>query len=151
MLPRVLFCLLLFASASAAQEREWVFMTSDDEAYLGFGVPDSDDAGITFSCAFQSGAIRIFIPESREHLVPGTTANIAIRAGGRDYSYSAAVAPNEEAGIPSLMADAAPGDALFAALVANDRFGVVIAGEEDMYPLAGSDFDSLLRACRKGA
>ena len=151
MIWRFVLLLALTATAAAAQEREWAFVTNDDQAWLGFGVPESDDAGIVFSCTMGTGAIKIYVPESRKILTPGSKANVSFMAGGQAFTYSAAILANEQAGIASLEADAAPGDPLFAALQAADRFALSIAGEDDMFPLAGSDFASLLSACRKGA
>ena len=139
------------ATGALAQEREWVFMTNETDAFLGFGVPESDDSGITFSCTMLSGDIRMFIAEGRAQLVPGNMIQLGLRAGGKDFNYRAEVLPNEEAGIPSLQAGLTPDDPLFTTLKSSDRFGIVIDGEAEMFPLAGSDFDSLLRVCRKSA
>jgi hypothetical protein len=45
-----------------AQEREWNFNTGDEEAYLVFGVPESDDVGVSFWCTIGRGDIGIFLP-----------------------------------------------------------------------------------------
>jgi hypothetical protein len=150
MLRPAAIALAMLTTAAAAQEREWIFDTSEEQAYLTFGVPESEDAGISFWCTLGTGAIRIFIPESRESLKPGGKAEFAISVGGKSFPYEADVMVNEEAGVPSLEAMAAAADPAFQALLEADRFALVIENEEDMFPLAGADFASLLRVCGKG-
>lgn len=40
----------LVCSPAKAQEREWSLDASDQEAYLIFGVADSDDVGVSLWC-----------------------------------------------------------------------------------------------------
>src|SRR5262245_4433604 len=70
-----------------AQEREWIFDTADEDAYLVFGVPESEDAGISFGCTLQSGEIRIFVPEAGEDLKADQKIKLTITAGGKTYIY----------------------------------------------------------------
>jgi hypothetical protein len=53
-----------------------------------------------------------------------------------------AATTSAEAAIPA-------GDALFTDLRKTDRFAVRTGTEENIFPLEGSDFESLVRACRK--
>ena len=75
MWTRFLLAALLagIALPASAQEREWIFDTGDEDAYLVFGVPESDDAGVSFGCTLQSGEIRIFLPEAGDDLKPNAT------------------------------------------------------------------------------
>jgi hypothetical protein len=150
MLRPAAIALAMLSSAAFAQEREWTFDTSEEQAFLTFGVPESDDAGISFWCPLGTGMIRIFIPESRESLKPGGQATFVIKVDGASYPYQADITVNEEAGVPSLEAMATDTDPAFQALLKADRFALEIENEEDMFPLAGADFASLLRACGKG-
>jgi hypothetical protein len=68
-----------------AQEREWIFDTADEDAYLVFGVPESEDAGISFGCSLQSGEIRMFIPEAGEDLKPDQKIKLTISAAGKTF------------------------------------------------------------------
>jgi hypothetical protein len=152
MRPRYLlsaFLSLVAVPAALAQEREWIFDTADDEAYLVFGVPESEDAGISFACTLQSGEIRIFIPEAGEDLKPGQEIRLTITANSKDFVYDALTTPNEMAATTSAEAAIPANDVLFADLRQTDRFKVKTGTEENIFPLEGSDFESLVRACRK--
>ncbi|WP_119392579.1 hypothetical protein [Taklimakanibacter lacteus] len=148
-------CLLAAILACAAlpawaQEREWIFDTGDEDAYLVFGVPDSDDAGISFGCTLQSGEIRIFVPEAGEDLKPDDKINLVVTVGGKDFSFAGVTTPNEMSGTTSAEAVMRADDPIFPELRKADRFTVKTGREENTFPLEGSDFESLVHACTKG-
>ena len=138
---------MISASVALAQEREWNFDTGEDDAYLVFGVPETDDVGVSFWCAVGSGEIRIFLPEADEKLGAGATVKVDIEVGGNRFSLDGTAAPNEESGTTSAEAHIESGSPLVPALIAADRFTVKIGKEESVFPLQGADFDSLLRVC----
>lgn len=137
------------ALPASAQEREWIFDTADEDAYLVFGVPESDDAGISFGCPLQSGEIRVFVPEAGEDLKPDQKIKLTISVGGRNFIYDAMTAPNEMSATTSAEAPIPADDVLFTELRKADRFAVKTGTEENIFPLEGSDFESLVRACSK--
>lgn len=151
MLTRYVLAGLLICAAGPAwaQEREWTFDTGDEDAYLVFGVPETDDTGVSFGCALQSGEIRIFVPEAGDDLEPDQQVMLTITVGGKDFTYEAVTAPNEMSGTISAEAVILPEDPLFADLRKVDRFRVRAGSEENIYPLEGADFESLVRACGK--
>ena len=63
--------LAAFSSPVLAQEREWAFDTGEADAYLVFGVPETDDVGVSFWCTIGSGEIRVFFPEAGDSLSAG--------------------------------------------------------------------------------
>jgi hypothetical protein len=141
--------LIVVALPAAAQEREWTFDTTDEDAYLVFGVPESEDAGISFGCTLQSGDIRLFVPEAGDDLKPDQKIEVVISAGGKTYTYDGQTSPNEMAATISAEAIIPAGDPLFTDLRDTDRFTVKTGTEENTFPLEGSDFESLVRACGK--
>jgi hypothetical protein len=146
----VMSALLIFAAVPAwAQEREWIFDTADEDAYLVFGVPESEDAGISFGCTLQSGEIRVFVPEAGDDLKPDQKIKLTITAGDKNFVYDSQTTANEMAATTSAEATIAAGDALFADLRKTDRFTVKTGAEENTFPLEGADFESLVRACSK--
>lgn len=143
--------LLICAAGSAwAQEREWIFDTGDEDAYLVFGVPETDDAGVSFGCTLQSGEIRVFVPETGDELKPDQKIPLTIIVGGKTFTFGGVTTPNEMSGTTSAEAEIPAQDALFADLRKADRFELRAGTEENIYPLEGADFDSLVRACTKG-
>ncbi|MGE0238154.1 MAG: hypothetical protein AB7F09_06110 [Parvibaculaceae bacterium] len=146
----VLAAFLVCAAVPAwAQEREWIFDTADEDAYLVFGVPESEDAGISFGCVLQSGEIRVFVPDAGDDLKPDQKIELAISAAGKTFVYAGLTTPNEMAATTSAEAAIPAGDPLFKTLRETDRFTVKTGTEENTFPLEGSDFESLVRACSK--
>jgi hypothetical protein len=132
-----------------AQEREWIFDTADEDAYLVFGVPESEDAGISFGCTLRSGEIRMFVPEAGEDLKPDEKIKLTITAAGKNFVYEGLTSPNEMAATTSAEAAISADDPLFTDLRGTDRFTLKAGTEENIFPLEGSDFESLVRACSK--
>ena len=140
--------LLGWALAPAfAQEREWNFDTGDDDAYLVFGVPETDDVGVSFWCTIGMGEIRIFLPDAGENVQAGQVIKLEIDVAGRSFSFDATTSSNEEAGTTSAEAAAVASDPVFQALLTADRFTIRAGKEESVFPLQGADFDNLLRVC----
>lgn len=152
MLRRYLLAGFLICAAGSAwaQEREWLFDTGDEDAYLVFGVPETDDAGVSFGCTLQSGDIRLFVPEAGEELKADQKITVTILVGGKTFAYSATTAPNEMSGSTSAEVEIPAGDPIFADLRKADRFEIRAGTEDNIFPLEGADFDSLVRACTKG-
>jgi hypothetical protein len=141
--------LLALYGPVVAQEREWTFDTGEQDAYLIFGVPQTDDTGVSFWCPIGSGEIHIFVPETNEALKPDAAVHIDVAIGDKTFGYDGKAQANEESGVPSAEAVIDAKDAVFTALQAADRFTVKVPGDSEVYPLAGADFPSLLRTCRK--
>jgi hypothetical protein len=141
--------LLFLGLPASAQEREWTFDTGEQDAYLIFGVPETDDAGVSFWCPIGSGEVHIFVPETSDKLKANAVAHIDVAVGGKRFGYAGKTQVNEESGVPSAEAVIDAKDQLFGALQAADRFTVKVDGQEEVYPLAGADFPSLLRTCKK--
>ncbi len=152
MVIRVVTAALLMSAATAAfaQEREWIFDTNEEDAFLTFGVPETDDVGISFWCKIQSGETRVFLPEAGENLKPGKKVKLIFSVTGSTYSFDAETTLNEEAGTTSAQAIFPMDDKFFAAMKKADRFGVRVSKDESVFPLEGADIDSFSRACSKG-
>lgn len=151
MWTRFLLAVVLASAALpvSAQEREWVFDTSDEDAYLVFGVPDSDDAGVSFGCTLRSGEIRMFVPEAGDDLKPNDKVKFVITVAGKDFTFDGTTTANEMSTTTSAEAEIKPDDSLFAELRKADRFTIKTGTEENTFPLEGADFESLIRACSK--
>ena len=160
----LLAALLAWAALPAsAQEREWIFDTGDEDAYLVFGVPDSDDAGVSFGCTLQSGEIRIFVPEAGDYLKPNDKIKLVITIAGKDFTFDATTTANEMSATTSAEAEIRPDDATLwygpyhpTELVLGDPGArdAALHAIQACIPhrrilLEGADFDSLIRACSK--
>ncbi len=149
---RVPLAVLLIAALSpsaAAQERVWSLDAGDEEAYLVFGVPETDDVGISFWCTMGTDEISIFVPEADPAMVPEKTVHFTISAGETVARLEGKTHANEEAGTTSLEAKVSGGEPIFTALKGADRFKVKVGKEENVYPLIDADMAGLLKFCRK--
>jgi hypothetical protein len=145
----VLSLIVTLAASARAQERQWIFDTGEDDAYLIFGVPETDDVGISFWCGTRSGEIRIFVPEADPAMKPDTDVSILVSAGEETFEIDGKTATNEMSDTISVEAPVSAADALFVALQKSDRFKVAIGAVEHVYPLIDADVAGLINLCRK--
>jgi hypothetical protein len=141
--------MLATALPAAAQERQWSLDATDQDAFLVFGVPETEDVGLSFWCAIQSGKSKIFLPSANERLTPGHSGAMSIMAGDVTAKLEGTVSQNDETGAPSLEAEIPTSHPLFAALRKADRMHITVLGEDHAFPLADADFDGLLKLCDK--
>ena len=152
MLQRLLLCVSLiaaFAASAVAQERQWSLDASDQDAYLIFGVPESDDVGISLWCTVQKGEINIFLPEGDAAEKPGKDVTLTLTAGGVSAELKGKTETNEEAGTTSVEVKVPDTLPVFAAMLKADRFHVKTGSVDDVFPLADADLQGLFDICRK--
>lgn len=147
--PLAVFLFAALSQSAAAQERLWSLDAGDEDAYLVFGVPETDDVGISFWCTMGTGEISIFLPEADPDMKPEQTVPFTIRAGETVAELEGKTTANEEAGITSLEAKVSGSEPIFAALKEADRFKVKVGKEENVYPLTDADVAGLLKLCGK--
>jgi hypothetical protein len=152
MFKRLLLSISVIAAicaSAAAQERQWSLDAGGEDVYLVFGVPETDDVGISFWCTLETGRINIFVPEADAALKPGMAVRFTITADKTVAKLKGKTTANEEAGTTSLEAKI-PGDhPIFAALQLADRFKVKVGKEENVFPLIDADVAGLLALCKK--
>ncbi len=139
----------LSCTSVMAQERQWSLDVNSEDAYLIFGVPESDDVGVSFWCTLRTGEIKVFVSESDPSLEPGTMASFTITAGKSAARLRGRVESNEDAAATSLEARIPASHPIFDALQLADRFKVEVGTTEDFFPLIDADVTGLLALCRK--
>ena len=147
--PILSVALIMSATAALAQEREWSWGISETEAYLVFGVPESEDVGISFWCTQGAGEIRVFIADANVKLAADVDTAIEFTAGDKKFMVPARTMANELDATTSAEGAASASDPGFPALQGTDRFDVSVAGESQTFPSAGQDFANLTQACKK--
>lgn len=147
----VLITLGLMASPAVAQEREWTLDASDEDAYLVFGVPETDDIGVSLWCPIRKGTVHLFLPRSTQDLqeTPGNKHPMTVSAGGEHATFAAKADINTQSLISSLEVEMPVEHPLLKALESADRFSITLADEEIVFPFYGADFPSLIELCRK--
>ncbi len=148
-LALVLAILALTAGSAGAQERQWSLDAGGEDAYLIFGVPETDDVGVSLWCPVQSGEISIFVPEPEGTVKSGEAVTMVIKAGDVTAKLAAKSDISAETGAATVEAKTAADDSLFKALQEADRFYVSVGANEAIFPLTDADVGGLLELCRK--
>jgi len=117
----ILTALVLGSSLVLAQERVWNLDHTDQEAYLVFGVPETDDVGVSFWCTLQSGVVRLYVPETDPNLKLATSVDFDLEIAAKIYSLKGKTAVNEESTGTSLEAELKASDPLFSTLRATKK------------------------------
>jgi hypothetical protein len=152
MLARLLIVLATFvlgSGLSLAQERVWTLDQSDAEVYMVFGVPETDDVGVSFWCTQQSGIVRLYFPDSDPALKPGVEVKFKLEVAGKSYPLKGKTAFNEESTGTSLEAELKTTDPVFAAMQTANRFAVEAGSTSHVFPLGEADFPTFLDVCGK--
>jgi hypothetical protein len=145
----VLVTLYTLANAAVAQERQWSLNAGDQDAYLIFGVVDSDDVGISLWCPIRQGTVNIFVPEPAESLPANQEVTVTLVAGDTAADVKGKTEVNEDAGVSSVEAIIEADNPFFDAVLKSDRLRVKVGKEESVFPLVEADVAGLLALCRK--
>ena len=84
--PILCVAVIMSATAALAQEREWSWGTSETEAYLVFGVPKSEDVGISLWCTQDSGEVRVFVADANVKLAADIDTTIEFAVGDKKFN-----------------------------------------------------------------
>lgn len=137
------------ACAAQAQERQWTLDISDTDAYLAFGVPETDDIGVSFWCPLHAGEIRLFLPQTDAGLKPGRKQRFTMTTGGKWFRFDGRTTANEEAGSISIEGARPARDEAFTTLAQADRFTITIRKQQVTFPLIDADVAGLIDKCAK--
>ncbi len=130
------------------QEREWSLDAADADAFLVFGVPETDDVGVSLWCKIGSGKVKLFFPEGSATLKPDTTADYTIIINDKPQALKGSTSVNEKTGATSIETEMTVDDPLLVALQKADRFAVTIGTHTTTFPLIDAGLENLYRLCR---
>jgi hypothetical protein len=142
-----LAALVIVASAASAQERQWFLDATEEDAFLVFGVPETDDTGLSIWCTIQSRKAKIFLPEASEKLKPDAPGTMELIAGDVAVKLNGTSLENQESGVSSLEVEVETSNPIFAAMMKTDRLKIHVEGAEQIIPLADADIEGLLKLC----
>lgn len=124
---------------------------SEEDAYLIFGVPETDDVGVSLWCRIGKGAVNLYLPvptrllkENKERAAP-----LIVTAGTETATFRGKVDVNRQAALSSIEAELEISHPLITQLLTADRFSIKAAGTEVIFPLYNADVESLLELCKK--
>jgi len=130
-----------------AQEREWSLDATDQEAFLLFGVPNTDDVGISFWCKIGSKIISAYMPASFAKLRAGETTMMNLSVDGKIFRIPAKTAQDSTKGKFTVEGSFSAKDKLVESLTSGQQLSVAIKGHLASYPLNDADFPGLISAC----
>jgi hypothetical protein len=139
--------LIFQTTFSNAQERQWRLDASEQDAFLVFGVPDTDDAGLSFWCKIGTGKISIFVPFSRDLIKNDQNAPVELSVDGEIFKIKmkASIDPNSKSG--SLEGPVGVSGTVMKAVANANVFSLTAFGRRENYPLIDADIAGLLRVC----
>lgn len=144
----ILTALGLGSPLSVAQERIWNLDQTDQEAFLVFGVPETDDVGVSFWCTLQSGIVKFYVPETDPDLKLADSVSFELAVAAKTYPLKGKTSVNEEAGTISLETELKTSDPVFSDLQEANHFSIKVGASNHVFPLGEADFASLLEACK---
>ena len=140
--------LLSLAPPATAQERQWTLQTTDEDAYLMFGVPDTDDVGLSLWCQMGSDQVRIFLPITGKAR-PGQRLPLKLTVSSKTYRLKVRATTDQATGKLNAEASLGPIRTIPRALAAASGFSVRLNGHDAAYPLGEADVAGLIEVCRK--
>jgi hypothetical protein len=141
--------ILASTEPALSQEREWSLDASDQDAFLVFGVPQTDDVGLSFWCKIGSGSVAMFYPVTWRDLPDNSLVTVRAEIGSTRLSFKGKASARSN-GVPASLEVALNLDGkLFKSMKSSDHFVIKVRGHSAAYPLSGADVDGLLGLCRR--
>ena len=141
------FFALIFVTQAHAQERQWGLDTVNNQAFLVFGVPESDDVGLSFWCDIGKSKVSAFLPETVAPLRRGERISIAMDVDGQTQKLAANVARDDGSGKLTVETTFALKGSMMKALREGQSLAIIVKGHVNSFPIADADFDGLVDAC----
>ena len=141
------FLAMIFATQAGAQERQWGLDTVNNQAFLVFGVPESDDVGLSFWCDIGKSKVSAFLPETVAPLRRGEHTNIMMNVDGQAEKLSATVSHDDGSGKLTLETTFGLKGSMMKALREGQSLAITVKGHVNSFPIADADFDGLVDAC----
>jgi hypothetical protein len=143
----LVFTLLLDISFAQAQERQWSLDASEQEAFLVFGVPDTDDAGFSFWCKIGSGKISIFAPLDRNLINHDQKTPVEIRVDNKKFDIIMQALMSKGSKTGSIEGPVSVDGTVMKAVVGAQTISLIAFGHKTSFPLIDADVEGLLRTC----
>lgn len=142
----------LVTAGAVAQEREWTLDASDQEAYLIFGVPDSEDVGVSLWCPVRKGIVNLYVPRPTAELrkLGRRKVPLTVTAEPETATFAGKIDINPDSPSSSVEVEMPVESSLLKAMLKADRFRVKVDTQEVVFPLYDADVEALLDLCRKG-
>ncbi len=137
----------LLVTTAQAQERQWSLDATDRQAFLLFGVPDTDDVGLSFWCEIGSKRMAAYMPESFSPLKIGEKTTMTLTIDGAVFNLAATAARDQASNRMTVEAPFKRDNKLISKLKDAQTVAVSVKGHHATYPLADADVQGLLDTC----
>src|SRR4029079_2150625 len=134
----ILAALALAAPAFAQDSRVWNFDDNPEAPALGFGVPDSDDILIGFSCDPGTKQMTIVESVASTKVNPGAGVPLNLSAGTTSLALTGNAIANETDGTVSIEVTGAVNPRVFALLKGGPSLTIEVPGASETIPLTGA-------------
>jgi len=145
--PLLLVC-LVFSTGAIAQERQWSLDTADNQAFLTFGVPDSEDVGLSLWCEIGKNQMSLFMPETKSRLRVGENVPMLVLVNGVRSQLIGIAAKDAASGLMSVEAKFGLKDRLISGLTDAQTISVRVKNHDTNFPFSDADFSGLLATCK---
>ncbi len=146
-----LISFILTINFAFAQERQWSLDTSEREAFLVFGVPDTDDVGLSFWCEIGKSKISIFAPVPHASVTKDKKIHIDLKMGDEKFNIIAKASQTPGTTTASVEAIVDENGTVMKAVKQAQLISVTALGHTANYPLIDADIEGLLRVCSASA
>jgi hypothetical protein len=140
--------LLSLATPALAQERQWSIDSSDKQAFLVFGVPDTADVGLSFWCDVGAKTMSMFVPVLPATTRPGQHPKVKATVDGKSFTFKSDVEKDQASGLLNVEVQFDRDGKFHKAVMAADTISVTVKSEKKSYPLGDADFAGLNLACK---
>lgn len=142
-----LFLTLSVASHAQAQERQWSLDASNNQAFLSFGVPESDDVGLSLWCDVGKTKISALMPDSVAKLHQGEILTVQVDVDGHAERVIGLVSRDGASGKLVVVTYFGLKGSVMQALRHGQTLALSVKGHVTRFPIADADFDGLVDAC----
>jgi hypothetical protein len=142
-----IFAFLAISAPAHSQEREWKLDITDQDAFLVFGTPETDDVGLGFWCKLASNKIKLYVPNTGLKLKKGATTKIRFEMAGKHYDLRGSSAADETF-TKAIEVQFNVDDKLLKRLLDTDYISIRIGKKELNVPVMDADIEGLLKICR---
>jgi hypothetical protein len=129
------------------QEREWLLDAADQDVFLVFGVPATEDVGISFWCRIGTKQLSLFAPVPTGTSLSSIADTTVLQIGTSTFVLKPVI--NSDGAKPTLEAPLEPKVDVLNAFSTGETLKLSIAGHTSTFPLANANFDGLIRLCER--
>lgn len=137
------------AAAQKEEQPRWFGGADGRSTTLAYGVPNSDDVMLYFSCSVGKPVVSVNVQDEDSSAEEGAAMQVRLSAGGKQVGFSDKAIPNENSGGKDVKGKLPLDDTLRRILIAKGTLEVVVDGHTQRYDMNGAakPVAAMLAAC----